>query len=97
VRGYLGAGLQHVRLGRGTSEVKRGILVASIDPDGPATRAGLVVGDIITTWNGKPVAHVRDVMRLLGPDSVGTSAELKVIRAGAAADLKVTIGERPLT
>jgi S1-C subfamily serine protease len=97
VRGYLGAGLQNVRLGRGTNELRRGILVASIDPDGPAARAGLVVGDIITGWNGKPVAHVREVMRLLGPDSVGTSAELKLLRAGAAGDLKVTIGERPLT
>jgi S1-C subfamily serine protease len=99
-RGYLGAGLQNVRLGRGAkdaSDVKRGILVVSIDPEGPATRAGLVVGDIITAWNGKPVAHVREVMRLLGPDSVGASVDLQLLRAGAPASLKVTIGERPLT
>jgi S1-C subfamily serine protease len=99
-RGYLGAGLQNVRLGRGAkdpAEVKRGILVVSIDPEGPASRAGLVVGDIITAWNGKPVVQVREVMRLLGPDSVGTSVELQLLRAGAPTNLKVTIGERPLT
>jgi S1-C subfamily serine protease len=99
-RGYLGAGLQNVRLGRGAkdpTEVKRGILVVSIDPEGPASRAGLVVGDIITAWNGKPVMQVREVMRLLGPDSVGTSVELQLLRAGASTSLKVTIGERPLT
>jgi S1-C subfamily serine protease len=97
VRGYLGAGLQNVRLGRAPSgEKHRGILVASIDPEGPAVRSGLVVGDIITAWNATPVAHVREVMRLLGPDSVGTSVDLKLLRAGAPADLKVTIGERPL-
>jgi S1-C subfamily serine protease len=99
-RGYLGAGLQNVRLGRGAkdaSDVKRGILVVSIDPEGPASRAGLVVGDIITAWNGKPVVQVREVMRLLGPDSVGTSVDLQLLRAGAPTNLKVTIGERPLT
>jgi S1-C subfamily serine protease len=77
--------------------VRRGILVVSIDPEGPAARAGLVVGDIITAWNGKPVVQVREVMRLLGPDSVGTSVDLQLLRAGAPTNLKVTIGERPLT
>jgi S1-C subfamily serine protease len=98
-RGYLGAGLQNVRLGGGSkhAEVSHGILVVSTDPEGPATRAGLVVGDIITAWNGKPVVRVREVMRLLGPDSVGTSVDLQLLRAGAPTNIKVTIGERPLT
>jgi S1-C subfamily serine protease len=96
-RGYLGAGLQNVRLGRGTSDAKRGILVVSIDPAGPAARSGLLVGDIITAWNARPVAQVREVMRLLGPDSVGASVDLQLLRGGAAADLKLTLGERPLS
>jgi S1-C subfamily serine protease len=69
----------------------------SIDPEGPATRAGLLVGDIITAWNANPVTQVREVMRLLGPDSVGSTVDLRLLRAGAPADLKITIGERPLT
>jgi S1-C subfamily serine protease len=99
-RGYLGAGLQNVRLGRGPkgpSDSGRGILIVSIDPEGPATRAGLLVGDIITAWNANPVTQVREVMRLLGPDSVGSTVDLRLLRAGAPADLKITIGERPLT
>jgi len=101
-RGYLGAGLQHVRLprqagGAGGGESKRGILVASIDPDGPGARHGLLVGDIITTWNGKPVERVREVMRLLGPESPGTSVELQLLRGGVPATRTVVIGERPLT
>jgi S1-C subfamily serine protease len=96
-RGYLGAGLQNVRLGRGTSDAKRGILVVSIDPAGPAARSGLLVGDIITAWNARPVAQVREVRRLLGPDSVGASVDLQLLRGGAAADLKLTLGERPLS
>src|SRR5262249_52636779 len=99
-RGYLGAGLQNVRLGRGSkdaSDARRGILVGSIDPEGPAARAALVVGGISTPGNGKPVVQVREVMRLLGPDSVGTSVDLQLLRAGASTNLKVIIGERPLT
>ncbi len=94
-RGYLGAGLQHVRV---ASEGGRrsGVLVASIDPQGPAVRAGLLVGDIITAWNEAPVERARDVMRLLGPDSVGKSVTLKLLRGGAPNTVTITIGERPL-
>ena len=99
-RGYLGAGLQNVRLPRAageTSEGQRGILVVSIDPNGPAGRSGLLVGDVITAWNANPIIRVREVMRLLGPESVGTSVDLGLVRAGAPTSLKVTIGGRPLT
>jgi S1-C subfamily serine protease len=95
-RGYLGAGLQHVRLG-GTGAQRSGVLIAGIDPEGPGARAGLLVGDIITAWNDTPVERTRDLMRLLGPQSVGKDVELKLVRGGATASIKVTIGERPLT
>jgi len=96
-RGYLGAGLQPVRLAGaadGPSGSGRGILVVSLDPDGPAARAGLMVGDIVTGWNAKPVDRVREVMRFLSPDSVGQTVDLGLLRGGASAALKVVIGER---
>ena len=65
-------------------------------PQGPAVRAGLLVGDIMTAWNEAPVERARDVMRLLGSDSVGKSVALTVLRGGAAINVNVTIGERPL-
>jgi len=98
-RGYLGAGLQPLRRHRtnGTSQASgSGVLVVSVDPQGPSARAGILVGDIVTTWNGNAVERVREVMRLLGPESVGSTVDLGLIRAGAATDLKVTIGERPV-
>jgi S1-C subfamily serine protease len=97
-RGYLGAGLQHTRLpADATSSRRAGVLIASLDPEGPAARAGLLVGDVITGWNATPVERTRDVMRLLGPDSVGKSVELKLVRGGAPSIVKITVGERPLT
>jgi S1-C subfamily serine protease len=99
-RGYLGAGLQPVQVGNLPNDKQpsgsgRGVLVVSIDPQGPAVRAGMLVGDIVTAWNGAPIDRVRDVMRLLGPDSVGTIVDLNLIRGGVLTALKVLIGERP--
>jgi S1-C subfamily serine protease len=90
-RGYLGAGLQPLR-----SAQQRGILVVGVDPQGPAARAGLLVGDIVTAWNAAPITRVREVIHRLGPDSVGQPVDLALTRGGAAAALRVVIGERPL-
>jgi S1-C subfamily serine protease len=100
-RGYLGAGLQPLRRGRPSYDTQpagsaRGVLVVSIDPDGPAAGAGLLVGDIVMTWNAKPIDRVRDVMHLLGVDSVGATVDLQLIRGGAPTTLKVALGERPV-
>jgi S1-C subfamily serine protease len=54
------------------------------------------LGDIVTAWNGKPIDRVREVMHLLGPESVGTTVDLGLTRAGTLAALKVVIGERPV-
>jgi len=95
-RGYLGASLQPIRARRGAGEGgSGGVLVVGIDPEGPAAHAGLMVGDIVTAWNAAPVGRVREIMRLLGPESVGNAVDLALTRGGAATALKVTIGERP--
>jgi S1-C subfamily serine protease len=96
-RGYLGARLQPVRHGRAAREGERGVLVVSVDPDGPAARAGLLVGDIIIAWNGAPTSRVREIMRSLGTDSVGTTAELTLLRGGKEQKLSVALGERALS
>jgi S1-C subfamily serine protease len=100
-RGYLGAGLQPIRRGRrgdkaSATTLDHGVLVVSVDPDGPAARSGLLVGDIVTAWNAKPIDRVREVIRWLGPDSVGGTVDLQLLRGGASTALKVVIGERPL-
>jgi len=100
-RGYLGAGLQPIRqerasIGSQSTDSRRGVLVVSIDPNGPSARAGILVGDIVTGWNGKPIERVREIMRLLGPESIGSTVDLGLIRGDAPTALRVVIGERPV-
>ena len=91
-RGYLGAGLQAV----GKRGAAQGVLVMSLDPAGPSAHAGMLVGDIVTTWNGKEIGRVRDVFRRLGSESIGSTVAMGVIRGGAPTQIQVVIGERPV-
>jgi S1-C subfamily serine protease len=91
-RGYLGAGLHPIRHGD-----VQGAMVMSIDEDGPAKAAGIVLGDIVTGWNGEPVRGPRELIRKLGPDSAGATVTLGVLRGGEAREVAITIGEKPLT
>jgi S1-C subfamily serine protease len=89
-RGYLGLALQPVRVGEGV-----GAMVMGVEAGGPGATAGVQQGDVIVAWNGKPLEGVRPVIRALGPDSVGTTAELSILRAGSPSTVRLTIGERP--
>lgn len=90
-RGYLGVSL-HPLAGKGNSG---GAIVVGLEPEGPAAQAGLVVGDIITTWDGEAVTSVGSISGRLGTDVVGQTVKLGVLRGGTAIDIDVTIGERP--
>ena len=89
-RGYLGVGLQPVRLDDGV-----GAMVMSVDKQGPAAGAGVRQGDVIVAINNERIAGVRALIRSLGPDSVGSTVDLAVQRAGAPVSVRLTIGERP--
>jgi S1-C subfamily serine protease len=89
-RGYLGLGLQPVKLDDGV-----GAMVMSVDKSGPSASAGIRQGDVIVGWNDKTLSGVRALLHALGPDSVGSVVDLAVRRGGEPARFKVTIGERP--
>lgn len=90
-RGYLGLGLQPVRLDGGGT----GVIVMSVDPQGPGAAADMRQGDVIAAWDGRPVGGVSALLRALGPDSVGTTVTLSVQRAGAPLEVRLTVGEKP--
>jgi S1-C subfamily serine protease len=85
-RGYLGVGLHPTR---------DGAVIVSIEPEGPAAKAGFLVGDIVTTWNGEAIASVGGVSNRLSTGTVGETAKVGVLRGGLANEIPVVIGERP--
>jgi S1-C subfamily serine protease len=89
-RGYLGLGLQPIKLDDGI-----GAMVMSVDKAGPAAAAGLRQGDVIVGWNNEKLSGVRSLLRALGPDSVGTVVDVMARRADEPITFKLTIGERP--
>ncbi|MGY4629679.1 S1C family serine protease [Bradyrhizobium sp. USDA 4486] len=89
-RGYLGLGLQPVRLEDGV-----GAMVMNVDKAGPSAAAGIRQGDVIVAVNDQKLSGVRALSRTLGPASVGTVVDVAVRRGGEPASFKVTIGERP--
>jgi S1-C subfamily serine protease len=97
-RGYLGVGAQPVRLPGGLAEElgqETGLLLVSVEPEGPAGSAGLTLGDTIVALDGQPVRHMDELLALLGGDRVGVSVPIRIVRGGQAQEVTVTIGERP--
>jgi len=89
-RGYLGLGLQPVKLDDGI-----GAMVMSVDKTGPSAAAGIRQGDVIVGWNNEKLSSVRALLRALGPDSVGSVVDIAARRADEPVNFKLTIGERP--
>jgi S1-C subfamily serine protease len=90
-RGYLGLGLQSVTVEGGGS----GIMVMSVDPNGPGAAASIYQGDVLVSWDGKPVSKLQPLLRSLGPDSVGKLVAIELRRGGQLQQTKLQIGERP--
>jgi len=55
----------------------------------------LLVGDVITTWDGETVKSVGGISNKLATGTVGSVVKLGVLRGGSAIDISVTLGERP--
>jgi S1-C subfamily serine protease len=91
-RGYIGLGLQAARL---DGDGGFGAMVMSVDPTGPGSAAGVRQGDVIVNWNGERIGDVRTLLRALGPDSVGQTAKLSLLRGGEPIEVTLTIVERP--
>lgn len=99
-RGYLGIRSQVVELpSAGQAALKReqatGLLVMSVEPDTPASREGLIVGDILVGLNGHPVRDHDELFARLAGEGVGQSTPVEILRGGQPQSLQVVIGEAP--
>ncbi len=99
-RGYMGVNISS--LDKAARKVFRipddlGVLVTKVEKNGPAEKAGMKQGDIITRVNGTTVETPDDLQVAIGNLKPGTSATLQVYRRTKRMTIKVTLAERPKT
>jgi S1-C subfamily serine protease len=94
--GYIGIAGQRVELPEGQRAEGRNeaLLVIGVTADGPAARAGVMVGDVIVSFDGQAVTSPDDLLDLLVGERVGKAAAVGILRGGAAQTITVTVGER---
>jgi S1-C subfamily serine protease len=98
-QGYLGVGLQPVRLPEALRQSlqrseKTAAIVLEVEPESPAHKAGIVIGDILLALAGQPVARLEDVHSQLDGESIGKPLALKFVRGGATQEVNIVVGER---
>jgi S1-C subfamily serine protease len=98
-QGYLGVGLQPVRLPDALRQSlqrseKTAAIVLEVEPESPAHKAGIVIGDILIALAGHPIARLEDVHSQLHGEAIGKPLALKFVRGGATQEVNIVVGER---
>lgn len=99
-RPYVGVGTQPVRLNealrtRLATDQRTAVIVVDIQADSPASRAGLLIGDVIVALGGARITDPTDLRAVLRPQQVGETVTVSVVRGGEPRDVPLTVGERP--
>jgi S1-C subfamily serine protease len=74
---------------------RTGAIVLEVEPESPAHKAGLVIGDVLVSLASQPVTRFEDVQAHLTAENIGKSLPAKILRAGAAQEVTITLAERP--
>lgn len=98
-RGYLGVGMQRVPLPESSQQQhgfpnQAGILIVSVDPGSAADQAGMLLGDVIIAVDQSPVESLQQMQALLGPQSVGQTLEIELLRGGQMQTVSAVVGDR---
>jgi S1-C subfamily serine protease len=96
---YLGVGLHPIRLPEALRQTlqrneKTAAMVVEVEPDGPAGKAGIMIGDLLISFGAQPISRVEDVHALLAAEAIGKAIVIKLVRGGVAQEVSVTVGER---
>jgi len=73
----------------------QGALVVDPQPGGPAAKAGIASGDIITSLNGESIKDDRELMKRIGGQAPGAEVKLALLRKGQEMAITLTLGELP--
>ncbi|MGH9407542.1 MAG: S1C family serine protease [Terriglobia bacterium] len=97
-KGYLGVGLWPVSIPEDSQaklslEQPAGLMVQHVETNGPASLAGILMGDVIVRLNDRPVTSIQGLHLLLS-EFADATVRIVVIRAGSLADLSIRVGER---
>jgi serine protease Do len=99
VRAWLGATVQplnaSIAKALGLTGERHGALVADVGIDTPASRGGLLPGDIVFQMDGKPVRDDRELNMLIGTTATGTAVRLRAYREGREKEFTIILGEEP--
>jgi S1-C subfamily serine protease len=98
-RGYLGVALQPVRLPEQLRqslqhEEKTATIILEVEPEGPAHKAGIVIGDILVTLAGQSIARPENVQPHLQAENIGKSLSARIVRGGAVREVSILVGDR---
>lgn len=98
VRGWLGIAGQDITPALAESfdlKAGSGVLISGVLEDGPADRAGLVPGDVITTINEQPLTTAHDILYLIAAVPPGEKVRVQGWRGDKPFDIQVEVSERP--
>ncbi|MBD1846295.1 trypsin-like peptidase domain-containing protein [Cyanobacteria bacterium FACHB-63] len=99
-RGYLGLGMQAIRLPDALCRSlnlssQTGVIIVSVEPGSPADVAGVLLGDILVALNESAIEDVSDVHAMLSSEQVGQPLTAKIVRGGVLTEKTIIVGERP--
>jgi serine protease DegQ len=97
-RGWIGVEVQEITPALAESfkiEDSRGAIIAGVLRGGPADRAGVKPGDVLTAINGKAVSDPQAMLNLVAALKPGSTATMQLRRKSQTVDVSVTVGRRP--